>query len=165
MGLSSKQLNVLDFIKRFIAEKGYAPTIREIMSAFDLKSPSTVQDHLKKLVLAGVITMDKNKSRTIELLVQNEYLRENVNIFSIPLLDNEYQNVTKEYIDIPAFMLNDYDIKNVYAYQKDNSLYIINTGLVLSKRLSVTIKDGLFAIEKSPTENIFGNVISEFKRY
>ena len=72
--LKERQIEILDFIKRFIAENGYSPTIREISIGTNTKSVSTVQENLKKLINNGLITIDKNKSRTIELLIENEYM-------------------------------------------------------------------------------------------
>jgi len=165
MALTNRQLLVLDFIKRFIAENGYSPTVREIARGLSLKSPSTVQDHLKKLVINGIITINPNKSRTIELLVQNEYLNQDEKIVSIPLLENSIKSINKEFIDVPSFMIGDYDSRNIYAFKYNNSIYIVNTGLALYNRLSLTIKDGTFMLEDIPQNDIFGNVISEFKQY
>lgn len=165
MALTNRQLDVLDYIKKFIATKGYSPTVREIASGLELKSPSTVQDHLKKLVKNGIITINPNKSRTIELLVQNEYLNQSAAIVKLPILDNAYNGVTKEYLDVPSFMVNEYDSRSLYVYKERNSIYVINKGLVLKDRASLTIHNGLFRIEREPTSEIFGNIISEFKVY
>jgi len=165
MGLSSKQVEVLDYIKKFIATKGYSPTVREIMVGLAYKSPSTVQDHLKKLVLAGLITMDKNKSRTIELLVQNEYLSTNEKIVSIPILDSVDNTVIKEFLEVPVFMVNDYDPKKLYAFREGKNIFVINSSLHIKSRPSLVIKNDKFVIEEVPDDKIFGNIISEFKIY
>lgn len=166
MALTSKQMDVLDFIKRFIATNGYAPTVREIAFGLGLKSPSTVQDHLKRLVLEGIITMDKNKSRTIELLVQNEYLSVSEKLVTIPILNDKDNTVIKEYLDVPTFMLKDYDPKNLYAFKVKKSIYVVNSGLHIKNRPSLVIVDDIkLEIEEVPEHKIFGNIISEFKIY
>lgn len=165
MVLSNKQWEVLDFIKRFIATNGYSPTIREIMSGLSLKSPSTVQGHLKKLVAEGVITSDKNKSRTIELLVQNEYLQKGDSSESLPVLNDVHEKVFKEYVEVPAYMLNDYDPKNLCVYRDKTSMYIINRSLAMKDRPSLVIEEGKFVIQAKPNDEIFGNIVSEFKIY
>jgi hypothetical protein len=43
--LSRKQSEVLNVIHQYIIEKGHPPTIREIGTLVDLKSPSTVYGH------------------------------------------------------------------------------------------------------------------------
>ncbi len=166
MDMSSKQLLVLDFIKQFIASKGYSPTVREIAQGLYLKSPSTVQGHLQKLVSAGFITIDKRKSRTIELLVQNEYLTISNKIANIPVLDTELESVSTEYLEIPIYMLNNYDPKNLYAFKSDKSIYIANVSLTKKDRPSLVIVDNTYFYEEAPKEgNIFANIIGEFKIY
>lgn len=158
-------MDVLDFIKRFIASNGYSPTIREIGAGLALKSPSSVQDHLKALVAQGIITVNKGKSRTIELLVQNEYLRSNDGTVQIPILENAYKGIAKEFIEVPKIMLGDYDYKNLYAYRSENSLYILNAGLARKDKPSLTVSNGKLTVEEIPKNEIFGNIIAEFKRY
>lgn len=163
--MTNRQLEILDFIKRFIASKGYSPTVREIAQGLNLKSPSTVQDHLKKLILNGIITIDQKKSRTIELLVQNEYLNDSNTIVSLPVLTREIDTVTKEFMEIPVYMLNEYDPKNLFIYKTTNSIYIINSSLNRTGRPSVVVDDDRFLFEENPSKGVFGNVISEFKIY
>ena len=71
--LTKKQSEVLDYIKKYTAEHGYPPAIREIGAGLGLSSPATVHTHVKKLEEAGVIKTSSNKFRTIEILVENEY--------------------------------------------------------------------------------------------
>ena len=149
--MTNRQLEILDFIKRFIASKGYSPTVREIAQGLNLKSPSTVQDHLKKLILNGIITIDQKKSRTIELLVQNEYLNDSNTIVSLPVLTREIDTVTKEFMEIPVYMLNEYDPKNLFIYKTTNSIYIINSSLNRTGRPSVVVDDDRFLFEENPS--------------
>ena len=65
--LTKKQQAVLDVIEKFITEKGYGPTVREICAELGLSSPSTVHVHLKTLVNGGYIERDPLKSRSITL--------------------------------------------------------------------------------------------------
>lgn len=165
MTITNRQLEVLDFLKRYIANNGYPPTIREVAAGLNFKSPSSAQDHLKSLVLNGLITMDKQKSRTIELLVQNEYFKNNDATVKVPVLNNSYDVVNKEYIEIPTFMLNGYDSKNLYIFKKDSSYYIVNSTLKFVSKPSLIIKSGNFTIEDNPKDDIFGNIIGEYKIY
>lgn len=165
MVLRSKQLIVLDFIKKFIAEKGYAPTIREIMAGLCLKSPSTVQSHLQKLVTYGLITIDKNKSRTIELLVENEYLSKDENVKNIPLLNKTIEEINKEFIQAPAFMLDNHDIKNLFAFKHEKSIFIIDIMEKQNNKPSVTTSNEEYYLEEKPLHKVYGNIISEFKLY
>lgn len=56
------------FIKAFIHENGYAPSVREIGKQFGLTSPSSVAYHLNKLEEEGLIYRDANKERAIGIM-------------------------------------------------------------------------------------------------
>ncbi len=165
MNLTSRQYEVLDFIKKFIAKNGFAPTIREIAQGVGIKSPSTAQDYLRKLVKEGIVTTANSKSRSIELLVQNEYLTKTEKIVPIPLLNKKDNAVIKEFLDIPVFMLNEYNSKNIYAFKDKKIIYLVNHSLKNATSPSLVIKDDELCIENAPENEIFGNIISEFKLY
>ena len=84
--LTNKQEFVLNEIKKFIAEKGYSPTIRELCAICNLSSTATVFNHLKTLEQKGYIRQTQNKFRTLELIVPNEFSDQSDNVVSIPLL-------------------------------------------------------------------------------
>lgn len=67
-GLSTKQQKILDFMRRFIREKDYPPSIRDIQDACDISSTSVVDYNLKALERLGYIRRDREVSRAIELL-------------------------------------------------------------------------------------------------
>ncbi len=66
--LSSRQLEILNIIKKEIALKGYPPSVREIGEAVGLTSSSTVHNHLNTLEEKGYIRRDPTKPRAIEVL-------------------------------------------------------------------------------------------------
>lgn len=84
--LTKRQEEVLNYIKKFIAEHGYPPAVREIGAGIGLNSPATVFVHVKNLEKLGCIRQSSNKFRTIELLVENEYLEKDENVIKVPLL-------------------------------------------------------------------------------
>ena len=63
--LSERQQQVLEYIKKTVAERGYPPSVREIGEALGLSSPSTVHSHLSGLVAAGALRRDPSKPRAI----------------------------------------------------------------------------------------------------
>lgn len=65
--LTSKQMEILDFIQEFTQKHGYPPSIREIGAAVHLKSPSTVHFHMKHLKEEGYILKVDGKTRSITL--------------------------------------------------------------------------------------------------
>ncbi len=85
--LTKKQNEILDFMKQYIAEHGFPPTIREIGSALGVNSPATIHAHLNNLEKKGAIKKNGYKNRAIELLVSNEYVTPlNELTVEIPLL-------------------------------------------------------------------------------
>lgn len=65
--LTSKQAEIYDFILQYTREYGYPPSVREIGAAVNLKSPSTVHFHIKKLEAEGYIQKADGKTRAISL--------------------------------------------------------------------------------------------------
>ena len=84
--LTDKQNEILTVIKKFMAEKGFAPTIRELCALCNLSSTATMFVHLKNLTKKGYISQTESKFRTIELNVPNEYDKRNENVIEVPLL-------------------------------------------------------------------------------
>ncbi|MDR1800957.1 MAG: transcriptional repressor LexA [Lachnospiraceae bacterium] len=66
--LSLKQMEIFEFIKSQILEKGYPPAVREIGEAVNLKSTSSVHANLASLEKKGYIRRDPAKPRAIEIL-------------------------------------------------------------------------------------------------
>jgi repressor LexA len=67
--LTKRQREIFDFIRRYLRQYGYPPTVREIGNALGLHSPSTVHAHLAKLEQIGMLRRDPTKPRAIELMV------------------------------------------------------------------------------------------------
>ena len=111
--ITAKQERVLTELKKYLAKKGYPPTVRELCNLTNLSSTATVQVHLDHLEEKGYIKRDRVKNRTIELLVPNEYDIKNDTVVSLPLLGkvtagNPIEAIERpdEYFDVPAFMIN-----------------------------------------------------------
>mgnify|MGYP001571988460 CR=1 FL=1 len=66
--LTSTQENLLNFLRNFLAEKGFPPTLREIASHFGLKGPKSPQKTLKVLEKKGYLRRVPGSSRAIEIL-------------------------------------------------------------------------------------------------
>lgn len=77
---STKQVEIYEFIKDQIKEKGYPPSVREICAAVGLKSTSTVHGHLERLEKKGLIKRDPTKPRTIEVVENSMNRKEMINV-------------------------------------------------------------------------------------
>lgn len=67
-GATDKQQKVLDFVKEQMKRDGYAPSVREICKALDLKSTSTVHGYLVRLEKKGLIQRAALKPRTLRIV-------------------------------------------------------------------------------------------------
>ena len=65
--LTSRQAQVLDLIKQYIADTGYPPTRADIARELGFKSPNAAEEHLKALARKGAIEMIPGTSRGIRL--------------------------------------------------------------------------------------------------
>lgn len=83
--ISKKQEEILQYIKSQIIEKGYPPAVREICSAVNLKSTSSVHSHLETLEKNGYIRRDPTKPRAIEI-VDDEFNMSRREMRNIPMI-------------------------------------------------------------------------------
>ena len=110
--LSAKQNEILIFIKKFIAENKFSPSVREICKGVGLNSPATVHVHLKNLIEKGLIKRNPKNNRLIGLMLPNQFESGTDNIVSVPLLGkvtagNPIEAISNpdEYFPIPANMI------------------------------------------------------------
>ncbi len=130
--ISARQLEILEYIKSQILQKGYPPSVREICEAVHLKSTSSVHAHLETLEKNGYIRRDPTKPRTIEICDDSFGLgrREMVNVPVVgqvaagePILATE--NI-EDYFPLPAEMMP--DVQTYMLRVKGESM--INAGIL-----------------------------------
>lgn len=110
--ITTKQAETLTFIKKFMVEHGFPPSVREICKGMNLNSPATVHAHLKQLEKKGIIRKEASKFRTIELLVENEFEDKKEDLIKVPLLGKiscgspiEAIEQPNEFFDLPASLV------------------------------------------------------------
>jgi repressor LexA len=81
MAGTSTRERILNFIRQFLEEKGYAPTVRDIAKGCHISTPSVVQHHLNKLEETGHIHRDPTVFRSIKLTD-----RKIEPVYTVPLL-------------------------------------------------------------------------------
>lgn len=85
-GLTTKQNEILTFIKKYTAKNNYPPSIREISKGVNLKSPATTHVHVKNLIDKGYLKRNFNNHKILELMVPNEFEKSDALTVQIPLL-------------------------------------------------------------------------------
>lgn len=110
--LTKRQGEILNFIKEYIVEYGYPPTVREIGKALGVSSPATIHAHLNNLEKKGFIKKEESKNRAIELLVENEFAKTDEDVVEVPLLGkitagNPIEAIENpdEYFSLPAYLI------------------------------------------------------------
>ncbi|HMX62351.1 MAG TPA: transcriptional repressor LexA [Candidatus Sumerlaeota bacterium] len=68
MYLTRRQREVFDFIRQFIEDNSYSPSLEEIAKGMELSSLATVHKHLSNLATKGIIKRHWNKGRGIEIV-------------------------------------------------------------------------------------------------
>jgi SOS-response transcriptional repressor LexA len=64
--VSIASTTVLDYIRSYIGQHGYGPTIREVAARFDTAT-SNAHRHVEKLARQGKIVRTRNRARSIRL--------------------------------------------------------------------------------------------------
>ncbi len=66
--LTDAQNELLNWIRNYVAEFNHSPSIRQMMTAMNLKSPAPIQSRLKHLQEKGYISWQEGKARTLQLI-------------------------------------------------------------------------------------------------
>ncbi|MFA5024671.1 MAG: transcriptional repressor LexA [Patescibacteria group bacterium] len=96
--ITKRQKEVLDFVRVFIDDKGYSPTLEEIKKRLRLSAVSTVHQHINALIDKGYIEKFDNLARAIKI---NDLNTKSNNLVEIPLLGMIAAGEPIEAIEIP----------------------------------------------------------------
>jgi repressor LexA len=113
MRKSYDRTKILDFIRRFIEQRGLAPTIGEIQRGLSISSKSVVDFHLKALEDEGRIRRDTQVTRGIDVSGMGKRSH-SVPLFGaiaagqpIPVpTEDTWHNVALDTVDVPADFLS-----------------------------------------------------------
>jgi repressor LexA len=166
--LTKRQKGVYDFLKEFIEEKGYAPSVKELCEHFGKASLNTMHKHILTLENKGLIRRDAKKSRSVELV--EEHLKKK-DAFEVPVLgyitDGAPIQPTESinFIKVPNLLLKDNNVfilivKGNYLsseYIKDNDNILIE-----SRKYA---ENGDLAVIRTEGENIIVRKIFKKENY
>jgi repressor LexA len=153
--LSPKQQKIYTFIRKFVEERDYPPSIRDIQTACGISSTSVVDYNLKALERQGLIRRDREISRAIELLDNGRRRRQRT--LAVPVLgaiaagspipvpnsDTFAEVAAADTIDVAEEMTGGYD--DVFALRvKGTSMIdaLINDGDLVLLRATNEVRDG-----------------------
>lgn len=152
--LSVKQQKILEFIREFIDDRDYPPSIRQIQEACGISSTSVVDYNLKALENKGYIRRDREVSRAIEVLHGSARRQRVVPVpiigtiaagqpIPVPSADTWQGYDRDETIEVSPDMLGERE--NVYALRvKGNSMIdaLVSDGDVILMQTMNSAKDG-----------------------
>jgi repressor LexA len=146
----STRERIFGFIRDFLAAKGYAPTVRDIVRGCNISTTSVVQHHLDKLEKEGYIQRDPQVFRSIRL-VEPEAANIEVPLLGtiaagepipVPTADT-WSAETQEMLKVPADMLP--AKASVYALKvKGNSMIdaLIDDGDIVLMESATAVNNG-----------------------
>lgn len=111
--LTKNQKHILDFIKDFIENHGYAPTYREIAKKFRLSSVATVHSYIRTLEHKEYIEADIRGARSIRVIDVINSVVPDAEITELPLVglitagEPIEALEEQETISVPSTMLSD----------------------------------------------------------
>jgi repressor LexA len=99
--LTSRQKQILEYLRNFQTEQGYPPSLREVAGHFKINL-GTVQDHLKALTRKGYLTREVNRSRGLRLIPLSGALRTVPLYGAIPAGDpRRIEEAAEGYVSLP----------------------------------------------------------------
>ncbi|MGD9894628.1 MAG: transcriptional repressor LexA [Dehalococcoidia bacterium] len=153
--LSPKQQKIYTFIRQFVEDRDYPPSIRDIQSACGISSTSVVDYNLKALERQGLIRRDREISRAIELLDNGRRRRQRTlavpvlgaiaagSPIPVPNTDTFAEVATADTVDVAEEMTGGHD--DVFALRvKGTSMIdaLINDGDLVLLRATTEVRDG-----------------------
>ncbi len=155
--LSSRQQRILGFVRRFMADKSYPPTIRDIVSGCGISSTSVADYNLEILEKEGFIRRHREVSRGIELLDGSSVRSTKVLVpvigqiaagqpIPVPAPDSWNNVASADTIEVPREMLRDKE--DIYALKvKGLSMIdaLINDGDIVLMQHASTVDNGAMA--------------------
>jgi len=152
--VSDTRSRILNFIRRFLDRRGYAPTVRDIARGCNISTPSVVQYHLNMLEEQGFIRRDPAVFRSIQLVERKRQA-----VSSVPLLGtiaagspipvpapDSWTTTPEETLQLTGELTR--DRKDIYALRvKGTSLVdaFVDDGDIVIIQQITTVEDGELA--------------------
>jgi repressor LexA len=162
--LTSTQGKTLIFLKNFIRELGYPPTLREIASHFGLKGPKAPQKTLNILERKGYIRRTPGESRAIEILDGMEW-RHWVQSYGMDIVDTDEKSTFRIPI-IGRVTAGEpiLAIENIEGYIHIDRSFVSSKNVFLLRvqgdsMIEAHIQDGDFALVKPQSSAENGEIV------
>ena len=151
-GLSPRQQAILDFIRGFIKENHYPPSVRDIVKGSNVSSTSVAAYHIKQLEAKGLLRRRPEISRGLELVTSGEAEEANVPLMGyiaagkpipVPSSDSWDEARMAEPVTVPRSIIG--SRSDVYALKvKGNSMQdaLIDDGDTIILQVTSQVDNG-----------------------
>jgi repressor LexA len=147
MALTRRQREIYDFIRGFVAEKGYSPSLEEIAAAFGLSSVATVHKHIHHLIEKRMLREAWNRSRSIEPIEPAT-----PGIVALPLLGRVAAGMPIEAIEVAETI----DVPRELTAHRGDSFVLEVSG---DSMIDDQIRDGDYVVVESRSEARDGETV------
>ena len=166
---SDKQERILDFLRDFLAQHDYPPSIRDIQAGCGISSTSVVDYNLKALEAKGLIQRDREISRGIKLVGDDRRAEAEHTVrvplvgtiaagqpLPVPTTEGVDPDFAEEGIALTPDMLGGRHREALYALRVQGTSMIdalINDGDIVVMERAQTVRDGEMAAVWVKDEN------------
>lgn len=143
--LTEKQADFLSFLKKYLQERGYPPTVRESMEGLGLSSTSVVKKYFDILERKGYIRRQSHSPRAIEIV--DTAVARNSEIMSVPIVGRVRAGVPHPVVeDIEGYLSVDKKLC------RSNNIFLLR--VVGDSMIDAHIQDGdLVLVKPQPVAN------------
>lgn len=147
MALTRRQREIYDFIRSFVAEKGYSPSLEEIGAEFGLSSVATVHKHVHHLVEKGFLRKSWNRSRSVEPVEET-----GATSVALPLLGVVAAGAPIEAVEVPETI----DVPQELVRKQGESFVLRVRG---NSMIDEQIRDGDYVVVESQPDAPDGETV------
>ena len=147
MALTRRQREIYDFIRSFVDEKGYSPSLEEIGAEFGLSSVATVHKHVHHLVEKGFLRKSWNRSRSVEPVEESGSVS-----VALPLLGFVAAGAPIEAVEVPETI----DVPQELVRKQGESFVLRVRG---NSMIDEQIRDGDYIVVESQPDAPDGETV------
>jgi repressor LexA len=132
--LTIRQKQILEFLRNYLAENGYPPSLREAAGHFKINL-GTIQDHLKALTRKGYLVREGQRSRGLRLASSPGPLRTIPLYGAIPAGDpRQIEEAAEGYVSLPETWARGGEVFLLRVQGDSMSPYIVAGDQVIVRR-------------------------------
>jgi len=145
MSMTRRQQEILAFVKDFLTQNGYSPTLEEIAHHFGITSLNGVYKHLKSLEQRGLIRRLSNQARSIQVIDKT------TTAATLPLLGRVAAGRPVEAVNAPEEIC----VPQTFLTGKSNYVLRVNGASMIDEQ----IRDGDYVVMEQREQANNGEIV------